>query len=218
VFTGLVQEIGEIRSLEPRNGSGGADVRLVVGCRAIDRARLELGASICVDGVCLTVTEVDTDSFAADVSNETLRVTTLGGKRAGSRVNLEPSLRAGDSLGGHWVSGHVDGIAEVVATQRDARSLQARLEAPRPLARYIARKGSVTLDGVSLTVNDVDDTRFSINLIPHTLEVTTLGALAQGSRLNLEIDLLARYVERLSSMPGSPPASMPGSPPESMPA
>jgi len=201
LFTGLVQEVGEIRSVEPRQGSGGADVRLVVGFRAIERARLELGASICVDGVCLTVAALDTDSFAADVSGETLRVTTLGGKGAGSRVNLEPSLRAGDALGGHWVSGHVDGVAEVVATERDARSLQVHIEAPRPLARYIARKGSVTLDGVSLTVNAVDDTRFSINLIPHTLEVTTLGALAKGSRLNLEIDLLARYVERLSATP-----------------
>jgi len=201
LFTGLVQEIGEIRSVQPRQESGGADVRLVVGFRAIERARLELGASICVDGVCLTVAELGADSFAADVSGETLRVTTLGDKRAGSRVNLEPSLRAGDALGGHWVSGHVDGVAEVVATERDARSLQVQIEAPRPLARYIARKGSVTLDGVSLTVNAVDGTRFSINLIPHTLEVTTLGALAQGSRLNLEIDLLARYVERLSATP-----------------
>ncbi len=201
MFTGLVQEVGEIRRLEPRNGSGSTDVRLVVGFRAIERARLELGASICVDGVCLTVAELGADSFAADVSGETLRVTTLGDKRAGSRVNLEPSLRAGDALGGHWVSGHVDGVAEVVATERDARSLQVRIEAPQLLARYIARKGSVTLDGVSLTVNEVDATRFSINLIPHTLEVTTLGALAPGSRLNLEIDLLARYVERLASTP-----------------
>ena len=201
MFTGLVQEVGEIRRLEPRNGAGGADARLVVGFRAIQRVRLELGASICVDGVCLTVAQLDADSFAADVSGETLRVTTLGDKRAGSLVNLEPSLRAGDSLGGHWVSGHVDGVAEVVATERDARSLQVTIEAPQPLARYIARKGSVTLDGVSLTVNDVAGARFSINLIPHTLEVTTLGALAKGSRLNLEIDLLARYVERLNSMP-----------------
>jgi riboflavin synthase len=201
VFTGLVQEVGEIRRLEPRNGSGSTDVRLVVGFHSIDRARLELGASICVDGVCLTVAELAADSFAADVSGETLRVTTLGDKRAGSRVNLEPSLRAGDALGGHWVSGHVDGVAEVVATERDARSLRVHIDAPPLLARYIARKGSVTLDGVSLTVNEVDATRFSINLIPHTLEVTTLGALAMGSRLNLEIDLLARYVERLSSTP-----------------
>jgi riboflavin synthase len=209
MFTGLVQEVGEIRKLEPRNGAGGSDARLVVGFRAIDRSRLELGASICVDGVCLTVAQLEADSFAADVSGETLRVTTLGDRRAGSRVNLEPALRAGDSLGGHWVSGHVDGVAEVVDTRRDARSLQISIDAPRSLARYIARKGSVTLDGVSLTVNDVDGTLFSVNLIPHTLEVTTLGTLAKGSRLNLEIDLLARYVERLSSMSGSSPESMP---------
>lgn len=200
MFTGLVQEIGEIRRTEPR-GEGGGDRRLVVGFGKIDPARLELGASICVDGVCLTVAGLEDDAFAADVSGETLRVTTLGDKRVGARVNLEPALRAGDSLGGHWVSGHVDGIAQVLETARDARSLQARIAAPRELARYIARKGSVTLDGVSLTVNEVDGVNFSINLIPHTLEVTTLGALAPGVKLNLEIDLLARYVERLANAP-----------------
>jgi len=201
MFTGLVQEVGEIRAVAPRGAPGSPDARLVVVFRTIERSRLSPGASICVDGVCLTVTELDADSFAADVSGETLRVTTLGARKAGSRVNLEPSLRAGDSLGGHWVSGHVDGVAEVVHTARDARSLAVTLAAPRPLARYIARKGSVTLDGVSLTVNSVDEEKFSINLIPHTLEVTTLGALAPGARVNLEIDLLARYVERLNSMP-----------------
>jgi riboflavin synthase len=207
MFTGLVQEVGTIRRLEPRAGNGGSDLRLTVGFRAIERNRLELGASICVDGVCLTVAGLGGDEFTADVSGETLRVTTLGAKAAGARVNLEPSLRAGDSLGGHWVSGHVDGIAEVVATEQDARSLFVHLSAPASLARYIARKGSVTLDGVSLTVNEVDGATFSINLIPHTLEVTTLGSLERGKRVNLEVDLLARYVERLSSMSGSSPAS-----------
>jgi riboflavin synthase len=200
VFTGLVQEVGEIRGSE-RNGGSAGDVRLRVAFGAIDRERLGLGASISVDGVCLTVAGLDADTFVADVSGETLRVTTLGGKGAGARVNLEPALRAGDSLGGHWVSGHVDGIAEVVDTSRDARSLVVTLAAPRELARYIARKGSVTLEGVSLTVNEVDGANFSINLIPHTQEVTTLGALAPGARVNLEIDLLARYVERLHEMP-----------------
>lgn len=199
MFTGLVQEVGEIRAVEPRGAPGSADARLVVGFRTLEHSRLPLGASICVDGVCLTVTALNPDSFAADVSGETLRVTTLGSRKAGSRVNLEPSLRAGDSLGGHWVSGHVDGVAEVVHTAHDARSLAVTLAAPAPLARYIARKGSVTLDGVSLTVNAVDGVNFSINLIPHTLEVTTLGGLAPGVRVNLEIDLLARYVERLVS-------------------
>ena len=167
----------------------------------IARERLNLGDSICVDGVCLTVAALGAASFHADVSGETLRVTTLGAKAAGARVNLEPALRAGDSLGGHWVSGHVDGIAEVLSTANDARSLRVEFAAPRPLARYIARKGSVTLDGVSLTVNEVDGVKFAVNLIPHTLEVTTLGALAAGARVNLEIDLLARYVERLTWKP-----------------
>ena len=201
MFTGLVREIGTIRKLEPRDGTGGSDLRLAIGFRDIDRSRLGLGASICVDGVCLTVAALGADNFTADVSGETLRVTTLGGKSEGARVNLEPSLRVGDELGGHWVSGHVDGVAKVLALDRDARSLRVLLDAPPGLARYIARKGSVTLDGVSLTVNEVDGVNFSINLIPHTLEVTTLGSLAKGSRLNLEIDVLARYIERLGSLP-----------------
>lgn len=195
MFTGLVQEIGRVRGAETRGG----DQRLEVSFGTIARDRLAIGASVAVDGVCLTVTALGNDSFSADVSGETLRLTTLGDKRPGARVNLEPALRAGDELGGHWVSGHVDGVAEVVATDRDARSLKATLRAPESLARYIARKGSVTLDGVSLTVNEVDGARFTINLIPHTLEVTTLGTLAEGARLNLEIDLVARYVERLTT-------------------
>src|SRR5690349_4139002 len=199
MFTGIVQEIGSLKSIETRAGSGAAeDRRIEVSYATIARDRLNLGDSICVDGVCLTVAAHGTSSFFADASGETLRVTTLGAKAAGARVNLEPALRAGDSLGGHWVSGHVDGIAEVLATSDDARSLRVEFSAPKALARYIARKGSVTLDGVSLTVNEVDGVKFSVNLIPHTLEVTTLGALAAGTRVNLEIDLLARYVERLS--------------------
>ncbi len=196
MFTGIVQEIGQIR-----RSTGSTDRRMEIAYGQIARARLTLGASIAVDGVCLTVAELGVDTFIADVSGETLRITTLGGKAVGSRVNLEASLRAGDSLGGHWVSGHVDGIAEVLTTESDARSLRVELGAPPSLARYIARKGSVTLDGVSLTVNAVQGANFSINLIPHTLDVTTLGALAAGARLNLEIDLLARYVERLNTEP-----------------
>ena len=199
MFTGIVHEVGVIRRSEARAGlHGPEDRRIEVGFAGITRERLNLGDSVCVDGVCLTVAKLGAASFQADVSGETLRVTTLGAKRDGARVNLEPSLRAGDSLGGHWVSGHVDGLAEVLVTSNDARSLRVEFAAPKPLARYIARKGSVTLDGVSLTVNEVDGHKFSVNLIPHTLEVTTLGALAVGVRVNLEIDLLARYVERLS--------------------
>ena len=179
MFTGIVQEIGTLQRIEARTGAGAAeDRRIDVSFANIARDRLNLGDSICVDGVCLTVAALGASSFSADVSGET--------------------LRAGDSLGGHWVSGHVDGIAEVVATSNDARSLRVDFAAPKPLARYIARKGSVTLDGVSLTVNEVDGVNFAVNLIPHTLEVTTLGRLAAGTRVNLEIDLLARYVERLS--------------------
>jgi riboflavin synthase len=199
MFTGIVLEIGEIRRSETRAGAGGAaDRRMEIACATIPRERLELGASVSVDGVCLTVAALGAGSFFADVSGETLAVTTLGAKSAGARVNLEPALRAGDALGGHWVSGHVDGLAEVLSTGADARSLRVELAAPAALARYIARKGSVTLDGVSLTVNEVEGARFTINLIPHTLEVTTLGRLEPGARLNLEIDVLARYVERLS--------------------
>jgi len=199
VFTGIVQEIGTLRRMESRVGRGEAeDRRVEVACAAITQDRLNLGDSICVDGVCLTVAAIGAGSFHADVSGETLRITTLGAKSAGTRVNLEPALRAGDSLGGHWVSGHVDGVAEVLSIAHDARSLRVDFAAPPPLARYIARKGSVTLDGVSLTVNEVDGPRFSVNLIPHTLDATTLGALTVGARVNLEIDLLARYVERLS--------------------
>lgn len=200
MFTGIVQEVGTVTAVEARAGAEGArDLRLEIAFASIASDRLNLGDSICVDGVCLTVAERKPSAFVADVSAETLNVTTLGARQAGARVNLEPALRAGDSLGGHWVSGHVDGIAEVLSTVEDARSLRVELAAPRELARYIARKGSVTLDGVSLTVNAVDGLKFSINLIPHTLEVTTLGSLTPGSRLNLEIDLLARYVERLNS-------------------
>jgi riboflavin synthase len=202
MFTGIVHEIGAIQRIEKRGAAGAPeDERIEVSFAAIARERLNLGDSVSVDGVCLTVAELGTASFHADVSGETLRVTTLGAKAAGARVNLEPALRAGDSLGGHWVSGHVDGIAEVLETAADARSLRVQFAAPGTLARYIARKGSVTLDGVSLTVNEVDGVKFAVNLIPHTLEVTTLGSLAAGARVNLEIDLLARYVERLSMKP-----------------
>jgi riboflavin synthase len=201
VFTGIVQEIGSLLRMEARSGAGpgsSEDRRIEIGFAALPRERLNLGDSVCVDGVCLTVAALGSASFQADVSAETLNVTTLGLKQPGSRVNLEPALRVGDGLGGHWVSGHVDGIAEVISTTTDARSRRFVFSAPASLARYIARKGSVTLDGVSLTVNEVDGVKFGVNLIPHTLEASTLGSLVPGGHVNLEIDLLARYVERLS--------------------
>jgi riboflavin synthase len=195
LFTGIVQDVGEVRSIEARGG----DVRLSIACHHLDLARVQVGDSICVQGCCLTVTERPGQAFAADVSRETLSLTTLGDLVAGSPVNLEPALRAGDPLGGHLVSGHVDGVARVVAASGDARSLRLRIAVPTALARYIARKGSVAVDGVSLTVNEVEDAVFGVNIIPHTLSVTTLGKLTVGSRINLEVDQVARYLERMLS-------------------
>jgi riboflavin synthase len=193
MFTGIVQDIGHIEAREPRGG----DVRLSIAVDRFDLTRTALGDSICVQGVCLTVIELTARSFVVDVSRETLALTTLGEIEVLAVVNLEPALRAGDALGGHLVSGHIDGIATVTATRIEARSRRLSIEVPAPLARYIARKGSVALDGVSLTVNEVDGAVFGVNMIPHTLAVTTFGRVANGTRLNLEVDQLARYVERL---------------------
>jgi riboflavin synthase len=197
MFTGIVQSIGSVADTTERGG----DLRLTIDASdlaaRIDAARLALGESVAVSGACLTVVARDGGCFIADVSRETLSLTKLGALRAGDAVNLEAALRAGDPLGGHLVSGHVDGIAEVVGLHGDARSLRVELQAPAALARFLAPKGSVALDGVSLTINEVQGTRFGINLIPHTMELTTLGRLASGQRLNLEVDQLARYLERL---------------------
>jgi len=193
MFTGIVQSIGRIACAEPREG----DLRLEVAAPGIDVARLALGDSVAVAGICLTVAARTPHGFAADVSRETLAHTTAGRWRAGQRVNLEPALRAGDALGGHLVSGHVDGRAVLLERSGDARSQRLRWRVPAELARYVARKGSVALDGVSLTVNDVEGAEFGVNLIPHTQAVTTLGDLEPGSEVNLEIDVIARYAERL---------------------
>jgi riboflavin synthase len=195
MFTGIIQDVGRIQQREVREG----DMRITVAVDRLNLAGVAVGDSICVQGVCLTVAALSDRSFSADVSRETLSLTTLGELEHLAAVNLEPALRAGDALGGHLVSGHVDGVATVIAVAIDARSSRLTVQAPADLARYVARKGSVTLDGVSLTVNDVDVTRFGINLIPHTLAVTTLGRLTSGARVNLEIDPVARYVERLAA-------------------
>ena len=195
MFTGIVQAVGTIEAVEPRGG----DLRLRIDASGIDAARRQNGDSVAVAGVCLTVTEPTPRGFGADVSRETLEHTTIGSWRAGTRVNLEPALRAGDALGGHMVSGHVDARAELIGVSGDARSQRLRVRVPAGLERYVARKGSVTLDGVSLTVNEVDGREFGVNLVPHTLAATTLGALEPGAQLNLEIDLMARYVERLAT-------------------
>jgi len=196
MFTGIVQAVGEVRAVTPRGG----DVEFVFAVGTLDLNGVAIGDSISVSGCCLTVTRLTGDSFAADASLETLQVTTLGRWQMGQRVNLEKALRAGDPLGGHYVTGHVDGIATVVGTAADARSLRMEFEVPAPLARYIARKGSVCIDGVSLTVNDVAKNRFGVNLIPHTLEVTTLGGCQAGTQLNVEVDIIARYLERMRAV------------------
>ena len=193
MFTGIVQDIGRIVSRTPRGG----DVRLRIAVGRLPLAGVRAGDSIAVSGVCLTVLDIDAGAFSADVSNETLSLTTLGELEDGSTVNLEPSLRAGDPLGGHLVSGHVDGIGRLVSLAQDARSWRMRFETPPALARYVARKGSIAIDGVSLTVNEVEGCEFGVNIIPHTFEVTTLGSVVPGRRVNLEIDPIARYVERL---------------------
>lgn len=193
MFTGIVQDVGRVVSREARGG----DERLLIAFGRLDASGMNVGDSICVQGCCLTAVELGDRTFAADVSRETLSLTTLGDLKPGSPVNLEPSLKAGDPLGGHLVSGHVDGVGEVAAIGGDARSTRIEVAAPPALARYIARKGSVTLDGVSLTVNEVQGATFGVNLIPHTQAVTTLGALGVAARVNIEVDPIARYVERL---------------------
>ena len=193
MFTGIVQGVGRVQAREPRGG----DLRLVIACDRLDLSAVRVGDSLCVQGCCLTVTELTGGAFAADVSRESLTLTTLGELTVGAAVNLEPALRAGDALGGHLVSGHVDGVGRVNALSDDARSRRLTLEAPQELARYLAPKGSVAVDGVSLTINTVDGARFGVNIIPHTQTATTLGGLTAGARVNLEVDQVARYIQRL---------------------
>jgi riboflavin synthase len=194
MFTGIVQAIGIVTHSEARGG----DVRLAVDASALG-VELAPGDSLCVSGVCLTVAAREDRIHAFDVSTETLALTTLGALREGDAVNLEPALRLSDRLGGHLVSGHVDGIGRVVAIAPDARSQRWTFQVPVPLSRYIAAKGSVCIDGVSLTVNDVGANRFGVNLIPHTVEATTFHGKRAGDAVNIEVDLIARYVERLRS-------------------
>jgi riboflavin synthase len=198
LFTGIVQDMGTVVERETRGG----DLRLSIAFAQLDETRLSVGDSVCVQGCCLTVTARAGATFCADLSRETLSLTTLGDLGIGAAVNLEPALRAGDVLGGHLVSGHIDAIARITSIESDARSRRLTVAVPTDLMRYIARKGSVTLDGVSLTVNEIAERSFGVNIIPHTLEVTTLGALTAGAGVNLEVDQLARYLERLLTPPG----------------
>ena len=193
MFTGLVQGIGVLATRDPRGG----DARLRIEAGTLPSGDFALGESIAVNGTCLTVVAFDASGFEADASNETLALTTLGTLPPGRPVNLERALRAGDRLGGHLVSGHVDGIGTVASVIDDARAQRWRFTAPRALMRYIASKGSVCVDGTSLTVNAVDAGGFEVALVPHTLAHTAFGATRPGDPVNLEVDQVARYVERL---------------------
>lgn len=200
MFTGIITDIGTVAAVEMRG-----DMRARIDC-GYDMATVDLGASIACDGVCLTVVDKGQGWFTVDISAETLSKTNIGaeGWQAGRRLNLERALRVGDELGGHIVSGHVDGVARVVDLHDEGGSLRLTFEAPPALARYIAPKGSVALNGTSLTVNEVAGNRFGVNLIPHTRQVTTWGGVAMGDGVNLEIDTLARYVARLAEAMSAP--------------
>lgn len=191
MFTGIVTDIGTVRTV-----SGTAGRRFEIAT-SYDTAGIALGASIACAGVCLTAVETGDGWFAVDVSGETLAKTTLGDWREGTRINLERALKLGDELGGHLVAGHVDGVGRIAGRRPEGESVRLAFEAPAELARFIASKGSIAVDGVSLTVNEVEGPTFGVNVIPHTLQETTLGGLEEGAAVNLEIDLLARYVARL---------------------
>lgn len=192
MFSGIIQAVGRVAQLQPRGG----DARLVVDAGGFD-CDIPLGDSIAVSGVCLTAVEVDAPHLTFDVSVETLSRTTLGALKPGAGVNLEKALRLSDRIDGHLVAGHVDGVGRVIAVESDARSQRWTFEAPAELAKYIASKGSICIDGVSLTVNETDGVHFGVNLIPHTIAMTTFKDKRAGNTVNLEVDLIARYVERL---------------------
>jgi len=196
MFTGIVTALGTVAAIEPLGN--GKDMRLTIATPWEDTAAIALGASIACSGCCLTAVELHADRFIVDASAETLACTTLGTWKVGSQVNLERSLKVGDELGGHIVSGHVDGVGKTLSKTPENGSIRWRFEVPRDIARFIAAKGSVAIDGVSLTVNDVQDNTFGVNIIPHTASVTRFGTLAPGDAVNIEIDMLARYVARLA--------------------
>lgn len=198
MFTGIIQAVGTLSELQPKGG----DMALEVNTGKLDISDVQLGDSIAVNGVCLTAVALSEAGFTADVSRETLSLTSLGDLSEGSTVNLEKALTLETRLGGHLVSGHVDGLGEVVARRNDGRSEWFNIKAPNNLAKYIAAKGSITIDGVSLTVNRVDGVNFEINIVPHTIQETIIGHYQAGTKINLEVDVIARYLERLIQQGG----------------
>ncbi|WP_308873657.1 riboflavin synthase [Thiothrix subterranea] len=193
MFTGIIESIGTIRDMQPKGG----DMRLTIATGKLDMSDVALGDSIAVNGVCLTAVALDSGSFSADVSRETLSLTSLGHLARGFKVNLEKALTLQTRLGGHLVSGHVDGLGEVISRHDDARSVRFSIRAPAQLAKYIAAKGSITMDGTSLTVNKVEGSTFELNIVPHTLSETIIADYRSGTAVNLEVDVIARYLERL---------------------
>lgn len=193
MFTGIIEAVGTVSALESR----GSDMRVTIRSGELDLGDVKLGDSIAVNGICLTAVALPGDGFVADVSGETLKRSAFVRLKVGSRVNLEKALTPTTRLGGHLVSGHVDGVGELLSLKNDGRSVRMRIQAPAELAKYIAEKGSITVDGVSLTVNAVDGALFDLNIVPHTMQETTLNDFVVGQRINLEVDLIARYLERL---------------------
>ena len=193
MFTGIIEAIGQMITITKRQG----DLRLTIATNGLDLSDVKLGDSIAVNGVCLTAVHLSTQQFSADVSTETIALTSLQALKAGDAVNLEKALTLSTRLGGHLVSGHVDGLGEIIDRYQDARSVRFKIQAPDHLAKYIAHKGSITVDGTSLTVNAIDGAVFELNIVPHTIEKTIMKNYQVGMRINLEVDLLSRYLERL---------------------
>ncbi|MEJ2142812.1 MAG: riboflavin synthase [Gammaproteobacteria bacterium] len=193
MFTGIIQSVGQVSALEPK----GDDLRVRIQTGKLELENVDLGDSIAVNGVCLTVVELPGDGFWADVSGETIKRTGFANIQVGTRTNLEKALTPTTHLGGHLVSGHVDGVGEVTQRYNDGRSVRLHIKAPDELAKYIAEKGSITVDGISLTVNAVNGAAFELNIVPHTLQETTMSDFVTGTRVNLEVDIIARYLERL---------------------